>query len=64
MLFTKAVTSALMKSDQEIVERTVFLAGLILSDWFESQKPWWCLNNFKGRKFDCVTICLAIYQLI
>jgi hypothetical protein len=59
MLFTRAVICALLKMDQEIVETTtVLLAGLILSDWFESQMPHWCLNNCKGRKFYCVTIHL------
>jgi hypothetical protein len=58
-------TRALLKMDQLIVETTtVLLAGLILSDWFESQMPRWCLNNCKGRKFYCVTICLAVCPLI
>jgi hypothetical protein len=26
--------------------------------------PRWCLNNCKGRKFYCVTICLAVCPLI
>ena len=64
MLFTRAVISALLKMDQEIVETTTgLLAGLILSDWFESQMPRWCLNNCKGRKSYCVTTCLAMYPL-
>jgi hypothetical protein len=56
---------ALLKMDQEIVETTtVLLACLILSDWFESQMPSWCLNNCEGGKFYCVTICLAVYPFI
>jgi len=65
MLFTRAVIFAVLKMDQEIVETTtILLTGLILSDWFESQMPCWCLNNCKGRKFYCVTTCLAVYPLI
>jgi hypothetical protein len=48
MLFTRAVIFALLKMDQEIETTTVLLVGLILSDWFESQMPRWCLNNCKG----------------
>jgi len=64
VLFTRAVTFALLKMDQEIETTTVLLAGLILSDWFESQMPCWCLKNCKGRKLYCVTTCLAMYPLI
>ena len=65
MLFTRAVIFALLKMDQEIAETTtVLLAGLILSDWFESHMPRWCLNNCKRRKFYCVTTCLAVQPLI
>jgi hypothetical protein len=39
VLFTSAVIFAFLKMDQEIVETTVLLAGLILSDWFESPMP-------------------------
>jgi hypothetical protein len=42
---------AILKMDQKIAETTVLLAGLILSDWFESQMPCWCLNNCKGKSY-------------
>jgi hypothetical protein len=61
MLCTRAVICAILKMDQNIAETTtVLLAGLILSDWFESQMPCWCLHNCKGKILLCDNLFCCI----